>query len=585
MYRDIAQWTLVRRKELEEGVSRRQLVKETGLSRNTIRKMLLHKFPQPFRRMTRKPSLEAHTATLDAFALLNDSTPARYRVSISEIHRYLQREENYSGSYSAVRHYLKFRLSTRQKQDRNIWVDLYDAIISLSKQEAISLLRSLAYNGAPLISATRVHRLQRDIASLHESKALSSHHARVAEDVDWIHRVLRQEIPPGALQDEYQDCADFRDLIDRLCVGTKSARNRAMAILAHLRGISDHVIATALGMSRVTVRSCRRQYETGGVAGLFARKARLGTKVTDEGLAASIFALLHEPPGNHGINRATWTMADICAVLTKQGNPACAAVVRAITKAAGYKWRKARVALTSNDPNYAEKLAHIRSILSGLQSDEAFFSIDEFGPFAVKTKPGRALVGPGEERQVAQWQKSKGCLILTAALELSGNQVTHFYSTKKNTTEMIRMMDLLLERYRDRRKIYLSWDAASWHISKRLFERIEENNKAAADSNRTLVETAPLPARAQFLNVIESIFSGMARAIIHNSDYGSVDEAKAAIDRYFEERNRHFFEHPHRAGNKIWGKERVPPKFSEGHNCKDPRYQWLFRPHTSANGA
>ena len=215
--------------------------------------------------------------------------------------------------------------------------------------------------------------------------------------------------------------------------------------------------------------------------------------------------------------------------------------------------------LTSNDPDYAEKLAHVRSILSTLGPDEAFFSIDEFGPFAVKAKPGRVLAAPGEEPQVAQWQKSKGCLILTAALELSGNQVTHFYSAKKNTTEMIQMMDLLLDRYRDRRKLYLSWDAASWHISKRLFERIEENNKAAAESGGPLVETAPLPARAQFLNVIESIFSGMARAIIHNSDYGSVDEAKAAIDRYFDERNRHFREHPRRAGNKIWGKERVAP--------------------------
>lgn len=37
--------------------------------------------------------------------------------------------------------------------------------------------------------------------------------------------------------------------------------------------------------------------------------------------------------------------------------------------------------------------------------------------------------------------------------------------------------------------------------------------------------TAPLPKRAQFLNVIESVFSGMARAVIQNSDYASVDEA------------------------------------------------------------
>jgi hypothetical protein len=42
------------------------------------------------------------------------------------------------------------------------------------------------------------------------------------------------------------------------------------------------------------------------------------------------------------------------------------------------------------------------------------------------------------------------------------------------------------------------------------------------------IETAPLPAGAQFLNVIESVFSGMARAIIHNSDCPSVEAAKEA---------------------------------------------------------
>ena len=164
-------------------------------------------------------------------------------------------------------------------------------------------------------------------------------------------------------------------------------------------------------------------------------------------------------------------------------------------------------------------------------------------------------------------------MIMTAALDLSGNQVTHFYSAKKNTGEMIRMMDILVERYAERRKLYLSWDAASWHISKQLFARIKAHNAAVENGSGPLVETAPLPAGAQFLNVIESVFSGMARAIIHNSDYKSVDEAKAAIDRYFSERNAHFRKHPRRAGKTIWGKERVPVVFSEASNCKDPRYR------------
>jgi hypothetical protein len=88
-----------------------------------------------------------------------------------------------------------------------------------------------------------------------------------------------------------------------------------------------------------------------------------------------------------------------------------------------------------------------------------------------------------------------------------------------------------------------------------------------------MVKIFALPARAQFLNVIESIFSGLAVSVIHNSDYASVDEAKAAIDRYFAERNLHFHLNPKRAGKKIWGTERVGSTFKEGQNCKSPKYR------------
>jgi hypothetical protein len=45
------------------------------------------------------------------------------------------------------------------------------------------------------------------------------------------------------------------------------------------------------------------------------------------------------------------------------------------------------------------------------------------------------------------------------------------------------------------------------------------------------------PFAVKFLNVIESVFSGMSRAIIHNSDCESVDAAKAAIDTFVSETN------------------------------------------------
>ncbi len=113
------------------------------------------------------------------------------------------------------------------------------------------------------------------------------------------------------------------------------------------------------------------------------------------------------------------------------------------------------------------------------------------------------------------------------------------------------------------------------HRSKALQRRVDEVNskEARKKTESPIIKLAPLPTCAQFLNVIESVFSGMARAIIHNSDYQSELECKAAIDRYFFERNEYFNLHPKRAGNKIWGKERVESRFSESNNCKDPKYK------------
>ena len=140
---------------------------------------------------------------------------------------------------------------------------------------------------------------------------------------------------------------------------------------------------------------------------------------------------------------------------------------------------------------------------------------------------------------------------------------------------MIQLLEILLTEYADQDCIYFSWDAASWHASKKLYEKVDQINSAKNRNKHSgpFVRLAPLPASAQFLNVIESVFSGMARAILHNSDYGSVMEAVIAIDRHFEERNSYYRENPQRAGNKIWGQERVIPKFNESNNCKDPRYR------------
>jgi transposase len=353
--------------------------------------------------------------------------------------------------------------------------------------------------------------------------------------------------------------------------GRLQERKKALAVLGCMKRIGKAVIARCLQISRRTVSRHFSRFRNGGLNALIPAKA---TKPkNDPECEQLLFSLLHSPPSTHGINRTSWRIDDLYRIMAEKGHRTSRRRIHALIKAAGFKWQKAKIVLTSKDPAYHNKVAAIKQILSGLKEDERFFSIDEYGPFAIKRKGGTKRVSPGQEYVIPQYQKSKGWLILTAALELSRNRITHFYSLKKNTEEMIKMADLLRAEYRGCQTIYLSWDAASWHISRKLFLHLDKINEQATLRGFPIVKTAPLPAGAQFLNVIESVFSGMAKAIIHNSDYPSTEAAKNAIDRHFEERNDFFERHPKRAGQKIWGEERVPSEFSEANNCKNPLHR------------
>jgi transposase len=571
MYRDAGQWSDIRNRILRKGASIRQVVRETRISRKTVRKMLDHPLPQPYGpRGRRYPKLGPHTASVQRMLRENATLPPSARLSVKVIHERIRDEEGFRGSYGSVKDFAR----PMAVDNGCIWEYAYDLLASLDKRRAIDFLFLLSRADPPVIPAERTERFFRDAGRVVNiaPKPGEREQARQAA-FEWMRAVLQKDIGPEALRRDVGDVPDLGALLDRLYDGRLSDRNRSVVVLADRHGLGRSVVCGFLGINKLTRRRYLRTFGKGGQAALFARQTKSTRKFDDEAVKQAVFRLLHEPPSNYGINRTTWVMPDLTRVLRETGHPACPEVVRKITKAAGYRWRKARVVLTSADPDYTAKVDRIHAILSGLGPDEAFFSIDEFGPFAVKMRSGRALCPPGEQRVVPQWQKSRGRLIMTAALELSGNQVAHFYSSKKNTAEMIRMMELLVERYRDRRKLYLSWDAASWHISKRLHRRVEEHNAAVPNGGGPSVETAPLPSGAQFLNVIESVFSGMARSIIHNSEYKTLDDAKAAIDRYFADRNAHFTQHPRRAGKKIWGKERELADFSEANNCKDPRYR------------
>jgi len=295
----------------------------------------------------------------------------------------------------------------------------------------------------------------------------------------WLLKIIQGGFDPDKLAEEFSLLLPKKDVIelyDTILKEPLKQRKQALCILSLLKGIPKKLIELHLNISRDTIYEFIRRYQIGGVKRLLNRKTISQKKYETPLYIKEVFSILHSPPSLHGFNRTTWIIDDIKRVMEKKNLSINRRYISKIIRNAGYKITKTRLRLTSNDPDYREKLDNIKNILSKLGPKEKFFSIDEYGPFTIRIYGGRSLVPPGEVKTIPQWQKSKGSLIITAALELSTNQVTHFYSEKKNTDEMIKLLDILIEKYSKELCIYFSWDAASWHASKKLYRKVDEIN-------------------------------------------------------------------------------------------------------------
>ena len=401
----------------------------------------------------------------------------------------------------------------------------------------------------------------------------NTHGLTLLADLAFFHSAHQGYLDTTLFDEQERNSPDLSLLIRSAKSLPLKKRNRAILALAVLRRIPFVHICRYLKISKSTAKRWAKIFQDGGTKALLFRDPARSPKCVSEGVNAALFKVLHYPPSSYGFARTNWRAIDLKAAMATEGVVTSLWTIRRAIRQAGYRWKKAKVSLTRNDPRYLEKVKRISLILENLGDDDSFFSVDEYGPFSLRSMKGLRLVTQREIPSVPQWQKTRGSLIITAAVELKTNQITHFYSDSKNTQEMIAMIERLRRAYARQKTLYISWDAASWHMSKALDDRVIFLNEWAEHDKAPIIELAPLPSKAQFLNVIESIFSGLARAVIHNSDFTDLQDAKHMIDEYFANRNDFYIGHPRRAGNKIWGKERHPAVFNESRNHKDPRYR------------
>src|ERR1035437_8923631 len=96
-------WTEIRRRVLVEGVSRRQIFRETGMHRLTLKKILEHSEPPGYRQQQPRPqkNLGAFIERIKQILKEDEALPRKQRHTVKRIWERLQ-EGGFTGGYTMV---------------------------------------------------------------------------------------------------------------------------------------------------------------------------------------------------------------------------------------------------------------------------------------------------------------------------------------------------------------------------------------------------------------------------------------------------------------------------------------------------
>lgn len=110
------QWAAIRRRVLQEGVSKRQILRETGLHWTTLEKMLRQSAPPGYRmrKLRAKPKLGPYLDRIRLILQQDKQVPKKQRHTAKRIFERL-REEGYEGGYTVVKEVVRELVRTSQE--------------------------------------------------------------------------------------------------------------------------------------------------------------------------------------------------------------------------------------------------------------------------------------------------------------------------------------------------------------------------------------------------------------------------------------------------------------------------------------
>jgi len=331
------------------------------------------------------------------------------------------------------------------------------------------------------------------------------------------------------------------------------AVERAGIILRHAAGDSIIAIRKALGVSKSTIYKCiDKTLATGPERGLKDLPHSPKQPVITEEAKAWVVNLACTKPKDHGYAAELWSQSQL-AMHTRQHAPdaghaclgqASKATIHRILKAQPLQPHKVKYYLERRDPEFEQKMQDILVVYQevNFQNDTGTscpaapktvtVSVDEKpGVQAIKNTAKDLPPAPGKYPANGRDYEYKrlGTVSILAALDLNTGHITAQVHDRHRSREFISLLKELDAYYPSDCVIRVVLDNHSAHISKETLAFL------GTKPNRfTYVHT---PKHGSWLNLVETLFSKMARTFLRYIRVESKAELKERIMRGVAEIN------------------------------------------------
>jgi transposase len=322
---------------------------------------------------------------------------------------------------------------------------------------------------------------------------------------------------------------------------------RSQILLASAAGHRPAVIASNLGCTAASVRNAIHAFEVEGLGCLSAKSdaPKQPFSVWPKDRDDELRTLLHQSPRTFGKPRSTWTLQLVAEVCYERGMTArqlSGEAIRCILVRLEINWKRAKLWMTSPDPNYAVKKARRdRLIRLAAQHPDWVLGFEDEVWWSRLARPSLHAWTDGKPPKVQLLcpddnDPDPDAIACYGLLRLDTRKVVcRFVEDRPLADLTIQFLDWICWGVaREGKKVLIVvWDEASWHTADTVSLWVGEHNQRAKQSNGVKLVICELPVASPWLNNIEPCWKHAKKAILEPDRKLTAQETVSRVCGHF----------------------------------------------------